>query len=462
MHLQDDTIVSLITPSGSGAVAVIRLSGNNSLAIANNIFFRKKQAALIPRKIYFGEIKTTEKTIDEVVLSYYASPASYTGEDVIEIACHASNFIVQQILQLCMQNGAAQALPGEFTMRAFRNGKMDLSQAEAVADVIASETASQHSLAMHQLKGAISTELGAMREKLITLTALIELELDFAEEDVDFANRTELENIVAELLEKLGALENSFAYGNAIKKGVPVAIIGNPNAGKSTLLNNLLKEERAIVSEIAGTTRDAIEDTIVINDILFRIIDTAGIRKSVDTIENIGIQKALQKAEEAEIIIYLADAAENYKDIIEALNNLNFASSKKIIVALNKIDSMSSCDAYDKEEAIATITKHTCIAISAKQNIGIDKLCNEMVQIVVQKNISNNSTILTNTRHLQEIKKTIASLQLVKEAMTQHLSGDLISIDLRSALQSLGNITGQIELDRDILGTIFGKFCIGK
>jgi tRNA modification GTPase len=456
-----NTIVSVITPAGSGAVGVIRLSGEESKNIAEKIFQRKNASPLAARKVYFGKIVDTQsQVIDEVVLSYFQSPASFTGEDVVEIACHGSSFILQKVVMLCIEHGAMQAKAGEFTMRAYMNGKMDLSMAEAVADVIASENAAQHKIAMQQMRGGISTEMQALREKLIQLTALIELELDFAEEDVAFADRSELIRTINELLTKLKKLENSFQYGNAVKKGIPVAIIGKPNAGKSTLLNALLQEEKAIVSDIAGTTRDAIEDVIVIDGISFRIIDTAGLRESDDTIETIGVERAKQKANDAEIILYLAAATENYKEIIEEVRALQLPADKKIIVVLTKIDATNTCDTYDVEEAITTITGWQSVAISAQQNKHIDALTKKMSAMVDQSNTSD--IVISNTRHLHEIKKTIDSLQLVQEGMTHGSSGDLLSIDLRSALQSLGNITGQIELDRDILGTIFSKFCIGK
>jgi tRNA modification GTPase len=465
MVQQKDTIVALSTAPGSSAIAVLRLSGVNAFEICNKIFIAKQSVPdMQSHTSQFGKIIEKDRTIDEVLLAKFSAPKTYTGEDIVEISCHGSMYIVQEVLELIQTQGARLATAGEFTQRAFMNGKLDLSQAEAVADLIASDNAAQHKIAMQQLRGGYSNELKAMREKLINFCALIELELDFSEEDVEFADRTQLENLLTELLIKLNALAESFKFGNAIKKGVPVAIVGKPNVGKSTLLNSLLNEERAIVSSIAGTTRDTIEDVMQIEGISFRFIDTAGIRKTTDEIESKGIERSLQKIKEAQIVLLLCDVSEAIEDIILEYKNLALDEEQHLVIVVNKADEFAHglCNAYDVEEAIATKTKQTTLAISAKNNLHIDKLKNILVDAMAYAKHNSNQLVVSNSRHHTAIVQTIESLKEVQQAMASKVSGELISIDLRRALSSLGSITGDIEVDRDILGTIFGKFCIGK
>jgi tRNA modification GTPase len=459
----NSTIVALGTGASASAIGIIRLSGNDAIAIVDNFFEGKKK--LIEAKshsIKFGKIIIDYKIIDEVVIAIYKAPHSYTGENIVEINCHGSAYIIEQIINVCLINGARLAEPGEFTKRAFMYGKLDLSQAEAVADLIASGNASQHAIAMNQMRGGISTELDKMRTELINFAALLELELDFSEEDVAFADRAQFEILLNNIKAQLTQLKNSFAYGNAIKNGIPVAIVGKPNAGKSTLLNILLNDEKAIVSSIAGTTRDAIEDVINIDGIAFRFIDTAGIRKSEDTIEKIGIEKTYQKIKEANIILLIADVQENINDIIAQYKLLNVLQHQKIMIVLNKIDATNVCDSYDIEEAIMTINNCKAIAISAKQNMHIDKL--KKLIIEASKNNANTTQdiIITNVRHANAINESLGAIENIQAGFKQNISGELIAIDVRDALFHLGSITGQVELDRDILGTIFGKFCIGK
>jgi tRNA modification GTPase len=465
MHTQDDTIVALSTTPGSSAIAVIRMSGKSCFSIADEFFVGKiKVLEMQSHSAQFGKLIKDEQTLDEVVLAKFSSPRTYTGEDIVEISCHGSMFIVEAIIELILQKGARLATAGEFTQRAFMNGKLDLSQAEAVADLIASDNAAQHKIAMQQLRGGYSNELKDMREQLINFCALIELELDFSEEDVAFADRTQLQTLLNKLLQKLSALADSFKLGNAIKKGIPVAIVGKPNVGKSTLLNALLNEERAIVSSIAGTTRDTIEDVLQIDGISFRFIDTAGIRSTNDEIENKGIERSLQKIKEAQIVLLLCNVAEHIEDIIEEYKQLDISIEQQVILVLNKADEFvhGVCNAYDVEEALATKTHQKCIAISAKNNLHIDQLKKLLIEVVAYAKHNSNQLVVSNVRHHSAIVQTIASLEEVQLAFNANLSGELLSIDIRRALHTLGSITGDIEVDRDILGTIFGKFCIGK
>jgi tRNA modification GTPase len=459
-----DTIVALSTPSGSGAIAIVRLTGSNTLAILNQIFFTKKNSATWQTgKTYFGEIKNLESVcIDEVIVSIYLNPRSYTGEDLVEICCHASSFIINQIIGLCIANNARLATAGEFTQRAFLNGKLDLSQAESVADLIASENKAQHQMAMNQMRGGFSSELNKMRNELIHFAALLELELDFSEEDVEFADRTAFETLLKNIEEKVTQLKNSFAFGNAIKKGIPVAIVGKPNSGKSTLLNTLLNEEKAIVSDIAGTTRDVIEDTIQINGAVFRLIDTAGLRETIDTIEKLGIEKTMQKTKEATIVLLIADVQDGVKNIIQQYTELQLHEQQQGIIVVNKIDEGRECDAYDMEEAIATISKKATIAISAKHKIHIDKLAALITKTHLQQYANNGDVVINNIRHFEALENILINICRIQTGMQQNVSGELIAIDVRTCLRYIGAITGEIEVDRDILGTIFGKFCIGK
>jgi tRNA modification GTPase len=460
-----DTIVALSTPAGAGAIAVIRLNGSSALVILKCIFQSQKEGIIYnANRTYFGSIMKNNMVIDEVVMSSYHAPKSYTGEDMVEICCHGSNFIIQEIMNLCIANGARNAMPGEFTQRAYLNGKLDLSQAESVADLIASENDAQHKMAMGMMRGGFSDELKEMREALINFASLLELELDFSEEDVVFANRDEFKKLLNDIENRVGILKDSFAYGNAIKKGIPVAIVGKPNSGKSTLLNTFLNEDKAIVSEIAGTTRDVIEDIIHINGMPYRLIDTAGLRETTDTIEQFGIAKTKQKTKEASIVLLLVDIAERIDDIIAQYQNLNLDIHQQGIIVINKIDAgnLSVCDAYDIEEAIATKTKLPAIAISAKQNLHIDKLGKLINELHQKNNAQASNIVISNVRHYEALQNIIEVIVRIKEGMQANISSEFVAIDVRECLRYIGNITGEIEVDRDILGTIFGKFCIGK
>jgi tRNA modification GTPase len=462
--LINDTIVALSTPQGSGALAVVRLSGQRCFAIMHQIFSGTDLATTASHTIHYGKIVgSDQQAVDEVVVAVYKNPRTYTGEDVVEVSCHGSSYIVTQIINLCCTHGARLATAGEFTQRAFLNGKLDLSQAEAVADLIASDNAAQHKLAWQQLRGGFSDELKVMREQLINFAALIELELDFSQEDVEFADRSALLALLKELTTRLQNLADSFKYGNAIKKGIPVSIVGKPNAGKSTLLNALLKEDKAIVSDIAGTTRDAIEDVMTIDGIAFRFIDTAGLRETSDTIEQIGIARSRQKIQEADIVLLLCDVAEDVKSIVDESAGLELRADQKLIILLNKVDSFvhGTCSAYDVEEAVATLCKQTCLAISSKSNLHLDALC-ALLSAHVKARATTSDIIVSNARHHQAIVKTLDSVQAIDTAMRSGISADLLTTDIRTALHTLGSITGQVEIDRDLLGTIFGKFCIGK
>lgn len=449
----NDTIIALATPQGSGAIAIIRLSGAHAIEVVDKIFFSKKKLENITsQSVVFGTIKKEDEIVDEVLISVFRNPKSYTGEDTVEISCHGSPYIIKTILELLVQNNVRMAQPGEFTQRAFMNGKLDLAQAEAVADLIASESKASHSIALHQMRGGVSNELAALRESLINFTALIELELDFGEEDVEFANREELFSLVQNLEVKIQNLIESFNYGNAIKNGVPVAIVGYPNAGKSSLLNLLLNEERAIVSDIAGTTRDTIEEVMTIEGIQYRFIDTAGLRQSDDTIENIGIERTKLAIKKADIIIHIYDIRdeEHGQNAISPFLNEIAREGKKLIQVANKIDL--------KEELY---TSDTIIFLSTKTKQGLDDLKRKMAHILEVSKFEN-SVIISNLRHLESLKLAMISLQEVKQSMIQNLSGDLLSFHLRNTLRHIGDITGNIDIDKDILGTIFGKFCIGK
>jgi tRNA modification GTPase len=449
----NDTIIALATPQGSGAIAVIRLSGAHAIEVVDKIFFSKKNLEnLTSQSVVFGTIKKEDEIVDEVLISVFRNPKSYTGEDTVEISCHGSPYIIKTILELLVQNNVRMAQPGEFTQRAFMNGKLDLAQAEAVADLIASESKASHSIALHQMRGGVSNELATLRESLINFTALIELELDFGEEDVEFANREELSSLVQNLEVKIQNLIESFNYGNAIKNGVPVAIVGYPNAGKSSLLNLLLNEERAIVSDIAGTTRDTIEEVLTIEGIQYRFIDTAGLRQSDDTIENIGIERTKLAITKADIIIHIYDVRdENHaQNAITPFLDEIAREGKKLIQVANKIDL--------KEELY---TSDTIIFLSTKTKQGLDDLKRKMAHILEVSKFEN-SVIISNLRHLESLKLAMISLQEVKQSMIQNLSGDLLSFHLRNTLRHIGDISGNIDIDKDILGTIFGKFCIGK
>ncbi len=443
----DDTIVALATAPGVSAIGVIRLSGADAIHIADTIFRGKNLLKQASHTIHFGHIVSGDEVIDEVVISLYLGKKSYTGENTVEISGHGSPYILGKIIEAAVAAGARLARPGEFTQRAFLNGKLDLAQAEAVADLIAANSKAAQQTALNQLRGGFSSDLKILRDELINFAALIELELDFSDEDVEFADREKFRTLIHNLRSRVTHLLNSFKLGNAIKNGISVAIIGKPNAGKSTLLNALLNEERAIVSDIAGTTRDTIEESLNIRGVLFRLIDTAGIREhSTDMIENLGIERSKQNAEKANIIIHLIDATDQEENDFDWLKQF----ADKTITVLNKAD------------VVPVSGIQYQIAISAKKKNNIEALQNAMYEKAIGEEINTESTIVTNARHHQALQKIIESIDAIEEGMQNNLSGDLLTIDIRRALHYLGEITGQVEVDRDILGTIFGKFCIGK
>ena len=461
MMYNDDTIVAIATPAGMGAISVIRIAGKNAIAACNQIFPAKDLSKVASHTIHYGHIINDKKEIiDEVMISVFRAPKSFTTEDSIEISCHGSPFICQQIIEELGKHQVRLAQPGEFSMRAYLNGRIDLTQAEAIADLIAVNSEKSKQIALHQLRGGFSSELSKMRTELIDFAALLELELDFSEEDVEFADRKKILTILNELQHKIRPLIQSFKLGNAIKNGIPVAIVGKPNSGKSTLLNALLNEDRAIVSDIAGTTRDTIEDTIQIDGILYRFIDTAGLRSTEDTIEHAGIERAKQKIKEASIVLFVADINEPYKYIIEEAKQLDIQVQQELIFVLNKIDTISSCDGYDIEEAISTITHSKAIALAAKDKTHLDKLKNILTSF--SSSIAQEDTIINNIRHYESLKKIDVCIDEIRDGVNQSISNELTALDLRRALQYIGEITGEVEIDRDILGSIFGKFCIGK
>ena len=465
--IPQETIVALATPSGAGAIAIIRLSGKEAISISAQVFESVSGKDITSQKthtIHLGHIMDGAKTYDQVLLSIFKGPNSYTGEHVVEISCHGSVFIQQQIIQLLLRKGAKMAQAGEFTLRAFLNGKLDLSQAEAVADLISSDNEASHQIAMQQMRGGFSNEIAKLREELLNFASLIELELDFAEEDVEFAYRTAFHELINRIEFVLKRLIDSFAVGNVIKNGIPVAIVGEPNVGKSTLLNALLNEERAIVSDIAGTTRDTIEDELVINGIGFRFIDTAGIRETKDVVESIGIQKTFEKIEQAQVVILLLDAKElqvsGLKFQVEIEKIKNKFPQKPLVVILNKVDLLSkdAVEAIRKELETLNLKLET---ISAKQKTGIDELKNTLLSFVNTGALRNNETIVTNTRHYDSLLKALEEIQKVKWGLDSGISSDLMAIDIRSALFYFGEITGEVTND-ELLGNIFANFCIGK
>jgi tRNA modification GTPase len=452
----DDTIVALATPPGMGAIGVIRVSGKQTFSILNDLFPSKNLLEQASHTLVVGLLKDQSKVLDEVVLSLFKGPKSYTGEDVIEISCHGSAYIQSQIIASITARGARLAKAGEFTQRAFLNGKLDLAQAESVADLIASNSEASKRAAIHTMRGGFSTDLAYLREQLIKFSALIELELDFAEEDVEFANRSALHSTVNELQQATQQLINSFALGNVIKNGVQVAIIGKPNAGKSTLLNALLNENRAIVSDIAGTTRDTIEEVLNIEGVLFRLIDTAGIRTQTDdVIEQLGVAKSLEKMNAADLVVYLFDAATtSIEDIEVVAKELTTTGIKHVLVA-NKIDSITP-----QKLAVLEATD-SIVCIAAKNKLAIDTLKNALVQKAVGGDVQTESTVVTNARHQDALLKLQASLQDVSAGLSAKITGDLLALDIRQCLHYLGLITGEITND-DQLDYIFSKFCIGK
>jgi len=469
-----ETIVALATPSGAGAIAIIRLSGKDAIALTAKVFVSVSGKDLIKQKthtIHLGHIVDNGKTYDQVLVSIFKNPHSYTGEDVVEISCHGSTFIQQQIIQLLLRMGAKMAQPGEFTLRAFLNGKLDLSQAEAVADLIASDNEASHQIAMQQMRGGFSNEIAQLRQELLNFASLIELELDFAEEDVEFADRTQFNELLTRIEFVLKRLIDSFAVGNVIKNGIPIAIVGEPNVGKSTLLNALLNEERAIVSDIAGTTRDTIEDELVIEGISFRFIDTAGIRETKDHVESIGIKKTFEKIEQAQVVVYLVDSSQlsvvgsqmtvdHLKKEIEQIRNKY--PNKTLLTVINKKDLLSTEMLTKLEKELTTDNQQQqTLFISAKNNIGIDELKQTLLSFVNTGALRNNETIVTNSRHYDSLLKALEEIQKVKWGLESNLSSDLMAIDIREALFHFGEITGEVT-NNELLGNIFANFCIGK
>ncbi len=448
----NDTIVAISTPPGEGAIGVIRLSGSDTITIAAKIFSGKDLTKQKTHTLHFGKIMDGATVIDEAVVSLYKGPKSYTAEDVAEISCHGSDYVLRQVLALCMANGARMAKPGEFTLRAFLNGRLDLTQAEAVADLIASQSGTAHKAAIHNLRGGFSEDLKQMREQLIQFSALIELELDFSQEDVEFADRTKFYELIDRLMNATQQLVHSFQLGNVIKNGVRVAIIGKPNAGKSTLLNALLNEERAIVSDIAGTTRDTIEETLNINGILFRLIDTAGIREhSMDVIELKGMERSVDAMNKADVVVYLFDLTDS-----EPNSKFQVPNSGKYLLVGNKADIAHRENiktVFEKEENV--------LFISAKNKENIHQLKDALYGLVTAGEIKQEGTIITNARHYSALQEVLRSLHDIKAGLDNNIPGDLISLDIRRCLHYLGEITGQIT-NEDTLDYIFSKFCIGK
>jgi tRNA modification GTPase len=455
-----DTIVALATPPGIGAIGVIRLSGPQAIQIVDTVFHGKKLSKQASHTIHFGTIRDEQNLIlDEVLVSLFVEPRSYTGENVVEISCHGSNYIIQELIRLFIRSGARAAQPGEFTLRAFLNGQMDLAQAEAVADLIAASSEAAQQVAINQLRGGISTEIKKLRQELIDFASLIELELDFGEEDVEFANRVQLKALVQQLLRFIHKLLESFQLGNAIKEGVITVIAGRPNAGKSTLLNALLNEDRAIVSEIAGTTRDTIEESLNIQGIQFRIIDTAGIREASDAIEAIGVQKTLEKVRQSAVLIYLFDVIKTQPAQLEAdLAQLVHPDTQLLVVA-NKMD-LNPYTEY-KHYANPHFSAEQWIPISAANEMNIEYLKERLYQTVVGNQVSMDSAIISNLRHYDALQKAQESLEAVIQGLENVVTTDFIAMDIRHALAYLGEITGEISTE-DLLDNIFSRFCIGK
>ena len=468
--MNNDIICAISTPQGNGAIAVIRLSGDESIALTDKVFQSAGGKKLIdqqPNTLHFGVLKEGDKIIDEVVVSLFKAPRSYTGEDVVEISCHGSVYIQQQILQLLTRKGARLAQPGEFTLRAFVHGKMDLSQAEGVADLIASSSATSHKVAIQQMRGGFSSEIASLRDRLLHFISLLELELDFSEEDVEFADRGQLNELLNNIQQLIQKLLRSFDLGNVIKNGVPVAIVGHTNVGKSTLLNKILNEEKAIVSEIAGTTRDVIEDVINIEGVTFRFIDTAGIRETTDTIETIGIERTYERITKSSIVLLLVDATEKVADIAQAVKKVKEkigATDKKLIVIVNKIDRLN--DSTIEQEINQSLQnlldeQDVRIKISAKTGENVEKLIDELLSVVNLAALNQNEVIVTNARHYEALEKASVALQRAIDGLNTGITGDFLAMDIREVLHYLGEITGEITTD-EVLGNIFKNFCIGK
>ncbi len=460
--IKNDTIIALATPYGVGAIAVIRLSGARAIERVSEFFDSRRKGKLLKEQashtVHLGYIREGDRILDEVLATVFRAPHSYTGENVVEISCHGSTFIQQEILQLFLKHGVRHADAGEFTLRAFLNGKMDLSQAEAVADLIASDSQASHDIALQQMRGGFSSEIAALRDELVHFASMIELELDFVEEDVEFADRAQFEELIQRIRQVVKRLIDSFALGNVLKNGIPVAIVGEPNVGKSTLLNALLNEEKAIVSDIAGTTRDAIEDEMTLNGVSYRFIDTAGIRETSDVVENIGIQKTFENIEKAQLVLQLLDGETIDLSRVESEVSVlrKKYPEKKILTLVNKSDKVSP-----KDRSVLTEKHPDWLLISAKTKEGIDLLLEHLSDLINTGALSNQQTVVSNSRHFEALTKALDALNEVQKGMDQNISSDLMAIDIRQSLYHLGEITGAITTE-DLLGNIFANFCIGK
>ena len=458
--LRDDIICALSTPQGVGALGIIRLSGTNSSSLLTPFFssVRQKREGWTSHVAYFGDFTIDEERIDEVLVNFFAEGKSFTGEESVELSCHGSPYIIGRVIEALLSQGARMADPGEYTMRAFMNGNLDLAQAEAVADLIHAENKSMHDVALKQLKGGFSSEITSFREELVHFASLIELELDFSEEDVEFASREQLTAMLNLLKTKVSRLIDSFRYGNALKKGIATAILGAPNAGKSTLLNALLGEERAIVSEIPGTTRDTVEDTFTHNGLTYRLIDTAGIRETQDYVESVGIARALEQGSKADVIFYTVDITAPENDLEQKISDLQeMAPDAHLLVVLNKADTADPNPIINRLKELY----HTPLVVSAKSKEGLEALLQKLSELTAWSTTSASQTIVTNARHADALRRTLEAIQRSLDAVALSIPGDLLAQDLRVALDSLGEITGTISTD-DLLANIFSKFCIGK
>lgn len=463
--IDESTICAIATPPGTGAISIIRLSGKDSLTITDKIFCsssKKKQLnKQKPNTVHFGNIVYQDQVIDEVVFTVFIAPHSYTGEDVVEISCHGSIYIQQRIMEILITNGARLAQPGEFTMRRFLNGKMDLSQAEAVADLISSRSKTMHDTAIQQIRGGFSNEIVHLREKLLEFASLIELELDFSEEDVEFANRKQLKEQITTIQSVVSMLIGSFKFGNVVKNGVPVAIIGKPNVGKSTLLNTLLNEEKAIVSDIPGTTRDIIEDTICIDGIMFRFIDTAGIRQPTDVLESLGIERTYDNIRKAKVVLFIAESFETIETLSDQIKNLPLQDDQMLAVLINKIDKSDYSKVEKQYKQLKINGKYPIILISAKKNLYIDEIIQFLIESIKYNNQLFNDIIVTNVRHYESLKYVFEAGERILRGLEINNPEDLLAQDIREMIYYLGTITGEITTD-EILENIFKNFCIGK
>ncbi len=459
--MEESTICAIASPPGQGAISLIRISGPETYRICGNLASNINIKGFNPYSIHLCKIIENKILIDEVLISVFKAPHSYTGEDLIEINCHGSTYIQQKIMELLIKEGAQLAKPGEFTLRAFLNGKLDLSQAEAVADLIQSTSKAGHDASINQMRGGFSREIAKLREQLLSFASLVELELDFSEEDVEFANRINLNNNVLKIQNEVEKLIVSFQYGNIIKNGVPVAIVGKPNVGKSTLLNALLNEEKALVSEIPGTTRDIIEDIINIEGFSFRFIDTAGIRHTTDILENLGIERTIENLKKASIVLLIIEPFENPESVVQQINLLKLDKEQKLAIVINKIDKAEkNADSYFLNSA-NEITKYRIIPISAKKKENLDEIYQFLIAVITDKKLNDNDIIITNLRHLEALQHTYSAGIRVLEGLENKIPGNLLAQDLREMLYHLGSITGEIITD-EILGNIFKNFCIGK